>query len=70
MLPMNQLKPQSLIVHRSRIFIALAALTGGVLPALAPLAPLSPPESASMLLFAGGVFGLAASLRRSPFEKG
>jgi hypothetical protein len=50
--------------------VALAALVGGMLPAMAPLAHLSPPESASMLLFAGGVFGLAASLRRSSFEKG
>jgi hypothetical protein len=66
---MTQLKPQS-ILYRSRTWVALAALAGGLTPALAPLAYLSPPESASMLLFAGGVFGLAASLRRAPFEKG
>jgi hypothetical protein len=66
---MTQLKSQS-ILYRSRTCVALAALAGGLLPALAPLAYLSPPESASMLLFAGGVFGLAASLRRAPFEKG
>ena len=67
---MSQLKSPSIIVQRSRTCVALAALALGLLPALAPLAYLSPPESASMLLFAGGVFGLAASLRRSPFEKG
>jgi hypothetical protein len=66
---MSQLKSHSVIVNRSRVCVALAALAGGLLPALAPLAHLSPPESASMLLFAGGVFGLAASLRRSPFDK-
>ena len=66
---MSQLKSQSMIVQRSRVCVALAALGAGLLPALAPVAYLSPPESASMLLFAGGVFGLAASLRRSPFEK-
>jgi hypothetical protein len=66
---MTQLKSPSMIVHRSRVCVALAALAAGMLPALAPLASLTPPESASMLFFAGGVFGLAASLRRSPFEK-
>lgn len=66
---MNQLKSQS-ILYRSRTWVALAALAGGLLPALAPLAYLSPSESTSMLFFAGGVFGLAASLRRAPFEKG
>ena len=67
---MSQLKSPSMIVKRSRTCVALAALAVGLLPALAPLAHLSPPESASMLLFAGGVFGLAESLRRAPFEKG
>ena len=67
---MTRLKAQSTIRHGSRVCVALAALAGGMLPALMPLAHFSPPESASMLLFAGGVFGLAASLRRSTFEKG
>ena len=66
---MTHLKMQSIVLlQRSRVFVALAALAGGLLPALAPMGQLSPPESASMLLFAGGVFGLAASLRRSPAE--
>jgi hypothetical protein len=67
---MSQIKSQSTILNSSRVCVALAALAGGVMPALAPLGLLAMSESASMLLFAGGVFGLAASLRRAPLEKG
>jgi hypothetical protein len=68
--PMTHSKSASMILQRFRPCVALAALGTALLPGYAPFASMAPPEGASMLLFAAGVFGLAASVRRAPFVKG
>jgi hypothetical protein len=66
---MSQPGSQSLFAQRSRVLLALVAVAGALLPAFGVVASGQAPEAASMLLFGGGLLGLAATVRRSPLHR-